>query len=223
MPTDIVLSLLENERSLTTSLMNDKVNGELVSVTCSHAIKHTERWRRLLLLTRPLNLFQWNGFITSVKCVYSFLKRLWKNLNELFGRSAQLLSRVWLFATPLTAACQASLSITNSWSLLQLMPIELVMPSNHLILCRPCLLLPSIFPSITKLLEENIGRTLDDTNQSKILYDPPPRVMEIKTKVNKWELIKLISFCLWAKGKETISKVKRQTSEWEKIIAKWNN
>ena len=71
-----------------------------------------------------------------------------------------------------------------------------VMPSNHLILCRPCLLLPSIFPSITKLLEENIGRTLDDTNQSKILYDPPPRVMEIKTKVNKWELIKLISFCL---------------------------
>ena len=158
MPTDIVLSLLENERSLTTSLMNDKVNGELVSVTCSHAIKHTERWRRLLLLTRPLNLFQWNGFITSVKCVYSFLKRLWKNLNELFGRSAQLLSRVWLFATPLTAACQASLSITNSWSLLQLMPIELVMPSNHLILCRPCLLLLLIFPSIRVFFKESVLR-----------------------------------------------------------------
>ena len=46
-----------------------------------------------------------------------------------------------------------------------------------------------------KLLEENIGRTLDDINQSKILYDPPPRVMEIKTKVNKWDLIKLKSFC----------------------------
>ena len=45
-----------------------------------------------------------------------------------------------------------------------------------------------------KLLEENIGRTLDDINQSKILYEPPPRVMEIKTKVNKWDLIKLKSF-----------------------------
>ena len=62
--------------------------------------------------------------------------------------SVQLLSRVWLFVTPWTAACQASLSITNSWSLLTLMSIESVMPSNHLILCRPLLLLPSIFPSI---------------------------------------------------------------------------
>ena len=67
-----------------------------------------------------------------------------------------------------------------------------------------------------KLLEENIGRTLDDINQSKILYNPPPRVMEIKTKVNKWDLIKLKSFCT---AKETIRKVKRQPSEWEKIIA----
>ena len=63
-----------------------------------------------------------------------------------------------------------------------------------------------------KLLEENIGRTLDDINQSKILYDPPPRAMEIKTKV----FIKLKSFCT---AKETISKVKRQPSEWEEIIA----
>ena len=61
-----------------------------------------------------------------------------------------------------------------------------------------------------------MGRTLNDINQSKILYDPPPRVMEIKTKVNKWDLIKLKSFCT---AKETISKVKRQPSEWEKIIA----
>ena len=53
-------------------------------------------------------------------------------------------------------------------------------------------------------------------NQSKILYDPPPRLMEIKTKVNKWDLIKLKSFCT---TKETITKVKRQSSEWEKIIA----
>ena len=59
--------------------------------------------------------------------------------------SVQLLSRVWLFATPWTTACQASLSITNSQSLPKLMSIELVMPSNHLILCHPLLLLPSIF------------------------------------------------------------------------------
>ena len=61
-----------------------------------------------------------------------------------------------------------------------------------------------------------MSRTLDDINQSKILYDPPPRVMEIKTKVNKWDLTKFKSFFT---EKETISKVKRQTSEWEKIIA----
>ena len=67
-----------------------------------------------------------------------------------------------------------------------------------------------------ELLEENIGRILDDINQSKILYDPPPRVTEIKTKVNKWDLIKLKSFCT---AKETISKVKRQSTEWEKTIA----
>ena len=75
----------------------------------------------------------------------------------------------------------------------------------------------NVRPEIIKLLEENIGRTLDDINQSKILYVPPPRVTEIKTKVNKWDLIKLKSFCT---AKETISKVKRQPSEWEKIIAK---
>ena len=66
-------------------------------------------------------------------------------------------------------------------------------------------------------LEENTGRTLGDINQSKILYDPPPRVMEIKTKVNKWALIKLIRFFT---AKETTNKVKRQPSEWEKIIAR---
>ena len=70
-------------------------------------------------------------------------------------------------------------------------------------------------PETIKLLEENIGRTLNDINQSKILYDPPPRVTEIKTKVNKWDLIKLKSFYT---TKETLSKVKRQPSEWEKII-----
>ena len=62
--------------------------------------------------------------------------------------SVQLLSHVQLFVTPWTAACQASLSITNTWSLLKLMSTELVMPSNHLILCHPLLLMASIFPSI---------------------------------------------------------------------------
>ena len=74
----------------------------------------------------------------------------------------------------------------------------------------------NVRPETIKLLEENIGRTLNDINQSKILYDPHPRVMEIKAKVNKWDLIKLKSFCM---AKETISKVKRQPSKWEKIIA----
>ena len=69
--------------------------------------------------------------------------------------SVQLLSYVWLFATPWTAACQASLSITKSWSLLKLMSIESVMPSSHLILCHPLILLPSIFPSIRVFLNES--------------------------------------------------------------------
>ena len=69
--------------------------------------------------------------------------------------SVQLLSHVRLFATPWTAACQASLSITSSWNLLKLMSIELVMPSNHLILCCPLLLLPSIFPSIRVFSNES--------------------------------------------------------------------
>ena len=69
--------------------------------------------------------------------------------------SVQSLSRVWLFATPWTAARQASLSITNSQSPLKPMSTELVMPSNHLILCRPFLLLPSIFPSIRVFSNES--------------------------------------------------------------------
>ena len=70
--------------------------------------------------------------------------------------SAQSLSRVWLFATPWTVACQASLSITSIWSLLKLMSIESVMPSNHLILCRPLLLLPSVFPGIRVFSNESV-------------------------------------------------------------------
>ena len=70
--------------------------------------------------------------------------------------SVQSLSRVQLFATPWAAACQASLSITNSRSLLKLMPIKSVMPSNHLILCHPLLLPPSIFPSIRVFSNESV-------------------------------------------------------------------
>ena len=61
-----------------------------------------------------------------------------------------------------------------------------------------------------KLLEENIGRTLSDINHSKIFYDPPPRIMKIKTKINKWDLIKLKSFYM---VDETINKTKRQPSD----------
>ena len=75
---------------------------------------------------------------------------------------------------------------------------------------------PNIRPEIIKLLEENIGKTLSNINHSRILYDPPPRILEIKAKINKWDLIKIKSFCT---TKETISQVKRQPSEWEKTIA----
>ena len=74
----------------------------------------------------------------------------------------------------------------------------------------------NVSPDTLKLLEENIGRTLYDINHSKILFDSPPREMEIKTKINKWDLMKLKSFCT---VKENINKMKRQPSEWEKIFA----
>ena len=74
----------------------------------------------------------------------------------------------------------------------------------------------NVRPETIKLLEENIGKTLSDINRSKIFYDPPPKVMEIKAKINKWDLINLKIFGI---TKETISKVKRQLSEWEKLIA----
>ena len=74
----------------------------------------------------------------------------------------------------------------------------------------------NVRPETIKLLEENIGKTVSDINHSRILYDPPPRILEIKANINKWDLIKLKSICT---TKETVSKVKRQPSEWEKIIA----
>ena len=74
----------------------------------------------------------------------------------------------------------------------------------------------NVRPETVKLLEENIGKTLSNINHSRILYAPPPRILEIKAKINKWDLIKIKSFCT---TKGTISKVKRQPSESEKIIA----
>ena len=74
----------------------------------------------------------------------------------------------------------------------------------------------NVRPDTIKLLEDNKGRTLFVINHSKIFFDPPPGVMEIKIKINKWDLIKLKSFCT---TKETINKMKRQPSEWEEIFA----
>ena len=90
--------------------------------------------------------------------------------------------------------------------------------SKHLCLlcCLTYRVIVTIFrPETIKLLEENIGKTFSDINHSRILYDPPPRILVIKAKIDKWDLIKIKSFCT---TKETISKVKRQPSEWEKII-----
>ena len=86
----------------------------------------------------------------TVACLYC------ASLNKNVISSVQSLSRVQLFVTPWIATCQASLSITNSWSFLKLMSIESVVPSSHLILCRPLLLLPSIFPSIRDFFNESV-------------------------------------------------------------------
>ena len=103
--------------------------------------------------------------------------------------SVQLLSHVQLFATPWTATCQASLSFTVSWSLLKLMSIELVMPSNHFVLCRPLLLLPSIFPSnFFKIESQNHvkGNELLKTHHSYSL----PGYLPKEIGPNYWVLLK---------------------------------
>ena len=86
-----------------------------------------------------------------------FILRMWRLVNTWIQfSSVQSLSHVWLFVTPWTAACQASLSIANSQSLHKLMSIKSVMPSNHLILCCPLLLQPSIIPSIRVFSDESV-------------------------------------------------------------------
>ena len=108
--------------------------------------KHTDAWERpgKTLTTNIINTQEvWLN---------------WEKNNFSLSNSVQLLSRVQLFVTPWIAACQASLSITISWSSLRLMSIELVMPSSHLILCRPLLLLPPIPPSIRVFYNESTLR-----------------------------------------------------------------
>ena len=96
------------------------------------------------------------GWIARVSTLYFLLgNSISPSLSNSLS-SVQLLSHVRLFATPWTAACQASLSITNSQSLLKLISIESVMPSSHLLLCQPLLLLPSIFPSIRVFSDESV-------------------------------------------------------------------
>ena len=102
-----------------------------------------------------------NSSKSNVTCCFTVISSVFQPRAAAFScayhfSSVQLLSHVQLFATPWTAACQASLSITNSRSMLKLMSIESVRPSNHLILCRPLLLLPSIFPSIRVFSNESI-------------------------------------------------------------------
>ena len=104
---------------------------------------------------------QWNYADLRMKEIFPSVKK-WMDLDSILLNevkqfsSIQSLSCVWLFVTPGTAAHQASLSMTNSQSLLKFTSIELVMPSNHLILCRPLLLLPSIFPSIRVFSSESV-------------------------------------------------------------------
>ena len=80
-----------------------------------------------------------------------------------------------------------------------------------------CITDPDIRPDTIKLLEENIGQTLSDIKDSNIFSDPPLRIMTVKTKINKWDIIKFKSLCT---AKETLNKMKRQHTEWEKIFAK---
>ena len=115
-------------------------------------------------------------------------KKLWFLPSKVFNRSkqscsVQLLSHVWLFATPWTAAHQASLSITNSRSLPKLMSIESVMPSNHLILCHPLLLLPLIFPSIRVFSNESalhIGQSIGSFSFNISLSNEHPGLISFR-------------------------------------------
>ena len=116
------------------------------SVNTSETLQRA--WPLEIIMKASLDIITLFIFFFFFKC-----REKWQDLQF---SSVQLLSRVWLFVTPWIAACQTSLSITNSQSSLKLMSIESVMPFNHLILCHPLLLLPSIFPSIRVFSSESV-------------------------------------------------------------------
>ena len=123
------------------SVSNQQVSTlNLHNAICQLYLNKTKEWKKI-------------NKIVHRQLQKHFIMLIFANFLSL--NSVQLLSCVWLFATPWTAAHQASLSITNSWSLPRLMSIESVVPSNHLILCCPLLLLPSIFPSIRVFSNES--------------------------------------------------------------------
>ena len=126
----------------------------------SHSQKSNSKENRKAMLWRPCFSGHWNVVDSRKNPLTQHKQQLDKRSNRLDRRvsSVQSLSRVLLFLTPWTAACQASLSITNSQSLLKLMSNELMTSSNHLILCRPLLLLPSIFPSIRIFSNQTVLR-----------------------------------------------------------------
>ena len=147
---------------------------QLLHIIYCESIDYMHSYQCLCSLFLLLTLLAICYLLLTCQFLHSRLKSLWEaelitvingSQNLLLRstcsiiqfRSHQSLSCVWLFATPWTAARQASLSITNSWSLPKPMSIELVMPSNHLILCRP-LLPPSIFPSIRVFSNESALR-----------------------------------------------------------------
>ena len=134
-------------------------SGQLRSQVCWFWTRHI--WRHDLLLLNAISNFPLE-YTISRRCLYLW-KRLFQSLKYCLivavkpqFSSVQSLSHVWLFATPWTAALQASLSFTISWSSLKLMSIELVMPASHLILYRPLLLPPSVFLSIRVFSNEPI-------------------------------------------------------------------
>ena len=113
------------------------------------AKKHTKN-KQPYFLPAPIII------LINNSCTYNVVGFTFISLPHFVVQFSSVLSHVWLFVTPWTAAHQASLSITNSWSLLKLVSIELVIPSNHLILCHPLLLLSSIFPSIRVFTNESV-------------------------------------------------------------------
>ena len=140
----LICSKLDYFFSMQTSFFQSSpasVNGITISgcpIKCLRIVPNSTLTHQQILSALPQSSFM---LFPSVLC--------WSELLLSQFSSAESLNRVQFFVTPWTAACQASLSITNSQSLLKLMSIESMMPSNHLILCHPLLLLPSIFPSIS--------------------------------------------------------------------------